>query len=200
MKSSSLIRLAGTALLAAFLGGCLQPVHAPRLANGQSSAASQLNQVSVDRIEGYLGYQLQSELNFLLTGGNTPTKAGRYLLKVKTQQSKASSIIDSSTGRAQIATLQIEAVYVLIDQSQGGKIRTSGKTFASASFDRSQMRFASMRAERDAEEKVAKSLAERLRIIITSALAADNLKSAPGTPELSAPDPDAPAQEPGDET
>ena len=154
MKSSSLIRLAGTALLAAFLGGCLQPVHAPRLANGQSSAASQLSQVSVDRIEGYLGYQLQSELNFLLTGGNAPTKAGRYVLKVKTQQSKASSIIDSSTGRAQIATLQIEAVYVLIDQSQGGKIRTSGKTFASASFDRSQMRFASMRAERDAEETV----------------------------------------------
>jgi len=200
MKSSSLIRLAGTALLAAFLGGCLQPVHAPRLANGQSSAATQLSQVSVDRIEGYLGYQLQSELNFLLTGGNAPTKVGRYVLKVKTQQSKASSIIDSSTGRAQIATLQIEAVYVLIDQSQGGKIRTSGKTFASASFDRSQMRFASMRAERDAEEKVAKSLAERLRIIITSALAADSLKGARGTPELSAPDPDAPAQEPGDET
>lgn len=200
MSRSILARLALGVLLAGGLAGCIQPVHAPRLGGG-SKVAAQLSQVSVDRIEGYLGYQLKSELDFLLTGGAEPTRGGRYLLKVKTQQSKASSVIDTYSGRAQVATLQIEAVYLLVDQQDGGKIKTSGKTFASASFDRSQLRFATLRAERDAEEKVAKSLAERLRIIVTTALASDSLAaSRAGVPELSPPDPDQPPRDPGDET
>ncbi len=113
-------------LLALSLGGCIQPVHQPTL-GGPSRIAQELAQVSVDRIDGYLGYQLKSELDYLLTGGGSPVAGGRYILKVKTQQSKASSIIDASTGRAQIATLQIEAVYVLIDQQQGGRIRASAR-------------------------------------------------------------------------
>lgn len=198
MIGKKLLRFAAPMLLAGFLGGCLQPVYAPNL-SGSSNTATLLSQVTVDRVEGYLGYILKSELDFLLTGGTAPTKNSRYLLKVKTQQSKASSIIDSSTGRAQIATLQIEAVYVLLDQQDSGKIKTSGKTFASASFDRSQLRFATLRAERDAEERVAKSLAERLRIIVTTALARDQVTGPKTTPELSPPDPEAPARDPGDE-
>lgn len=182
------------------LAGCIQPVHQPTLGGGTSRIAQELAQVAVDRIDGYLGYQLKSELDFLLTGGGAPVSGGRYVLKVKTQQSKASSIIDASTGRAQIATLQIEAVYVLVDQQQGGRIRASGKTFASASFDRSQLRFATLRAERDAEEKVAKQLAERLRIIISAALAReDKAAAAAPLPQLSPPDPDQPNGEPGEE-
>ncbi len=195
-RPAALVVLAG--LLAGLLGGCIQPVHAPSLGGG-SRASERLAQVTVDRIDGYLGYALKSELDFLLTGGASPTRGGRYLLKIKTAQTKASSVIDASTGRAQIATLQIEAVYVLVDQKQDGKIKASGKTFASASFDRSQMRFATLRAERDAEERVAKSLAERLRIIITTALAKDSPASAAAPPALSPPDPDEKASEPGDE-
>ena len=71
--------------------------------------------------------------------------------------------------------------------------------FASASFDRSQLRFATLRAERDAEERVAKSLAERLSIIVTTALARDSVTGPKPTPELSPPDPEAPARDPGDE-
>ncbi len=200
MLRSSLRAFLLSGILGLSVAGCIQPVHQPKL-GAPSGIAKELAQVSVDRIDGYLGYQLKSELDFLLTGGGAPSAGGRYLLKIKTQQSKASSIIDASTGRAQIATLQIEAVYVLVDQQQGGRIRTSGKTFASASFDRSQLRFATLRAERDAEEKVAKSLAERLRIIISAALARDNAAgSATAVPQLTPPDPDQPSADPGDES
>lgn len=187
--------------LAIGLSGCIQPVHAPHLGatGGGSRIAPLLRQVQVANVEGYLGYVLKSELDFLLTGGDEPVSGSRYLLSVKTQQSKASSIIDASTGRAQIATLQIEAVYVLTDQQDGGKIKASGKTFASASFDRSQLRFATLRAERDAQQKVAKSLAERLRIIVTTALAREGSIGPRSVPELSPPDPDTPAAEPGNE-
>lgn len=184
-------------LLAGVVGGCLQPLHAPQL--GRPSAVSAgMSQVAVERIDGYLGYAIKSELDFLLTGG-APARGTRYLLKVKTQQSKASSIIDATTGLAQSATVQVEAVYVLIDQQHGGKIRASGKTFASAVFDRSQLRYASLRAERDAEERAGKALAERLRIIIATALASDAGASG-AVPDLSPADPDAPAREPGDDT
>lgn len=199
MIRTTLLRLAVPVLLVGALGGCIRPVHAPSLGGG-SALAGQLAQISVDRIEGYLGYALKSELDFLLTGGAAPTTGGRYLLKIKAQQTKASSIIDASTGRAQIATLQVEAVYVLVDQQEKGKIKASGKTFASASFDRSQLRFATLRAERDAEGRVAKSLAERLRIILTTALAQESVAGPARVPELSPPDPDQPASEPGDET
>jgi hypothetical protein len=134
-----------------------------------------------------------------MTGGKQPAKSGRYLLKIKTKQNKATTVVDASTGLAQVGTLQVEAVYVLVDRQQGEKIRTSGKTFASASYDRSQMRFSSMRAERDAEERLGKALAERLKIIVATALASETTTGPARAPELSEPDPDAPAREPGDE-
>lgn len=186
-------RLAIAAALSAGLSGCLQPVYGPGA--GGAGVAAQLADIAVDRVEGYLGYILKAELDFLLTGGKTPTKAGRYALKVKTQQAQATSVVDTSTGRAQIATLQVEAVYVLLDQTAGGKIKASGKTFASASYDRSQLRFSNVRAERDAEERVAKSLAERLRIIMTTALARDGVSGPPKVPDLSPP---APEDRPGE--
>lgn len=201
MVRKRLLLLALPVALSLGLSGCIQPVHAPSLGatGGGSRIAPLLQQVRVADVEGYLGYVLKSELDFLLTGGGQPVTNGRYLLSVKTQQSKASSIIDASTGRAQIATLQIEAVYVLTDQQDGGKIKASGKTFGSASFDRSQLRFATLRAEHDAQQKVAKSLAERLRIIVISALAREGSIGPRTVPELSPPDPDAPAAEPGNE-
>ncbi len=195
MNFSKLARLTAAALLTAALTGCLQPVHGTRF--GPASAA--LKQVVVARIDGYMGYALKTELDYLLSGGQAPSKSGRYLLNVKTRETKATTVVDSSTGLAQVGSLQVEAVYVLLDRDNGDKIRTSGKTFASAAYDRSQMRFASMRAERDTEDRLGKALAERLKIIIATALASEAASGPAKAPELSAPDAAAPAAEPGEE-
>jgi LPS-assembly lipoprotein len=195
MSIKSLTRSFAAVLFASALGGCLQPVHGTRF----SPTSEKLGQVSVERIDGFLGYTLKSELDYLLTGGKQPSSNGRYLLKVKTKQSRASTLVDASTGLAQVGTLQVEAVYVLLDRQQSDKIKTSGKTFASASYDRSQLRFASLRAERDTEERLGKALAERLKIIISTALASEAALGPKQLPELSAPDPDAPARDPGNE-
>lgn len=195
-------RMVALILMGLALSGCIQPVHTPQI-GAPSRASAALAEVSVDRIEGFIGFNLQSELDFLLTGGQAPKRGGRYLLKIQTQQTRATSIIDRQTSRAEIATLQVEAVYVLVDQLEKGKIKASGKTFASASFDRSQLRFATLRAQRDAEERVAKQLAERLKIIImTALLEAGPAAGADQFPELSTPiDPEiAPVSEPGSET
>ncbi|CAN1569041.1 COG5468 Predicted secreted (periplasmic) protein [Rhabdaerophilaceae bacterium] len=192
------LRLVLLLALAGPLAACLQPVNAPQFAQG--GMAAELAQVSVSRVEGYLGYIVKSELDFLLSNGQ-PSSNGRYAMVVRISTGRASSIIESATNRPQSVTLQAEAVYELRDTANG-TIRASGKTFGSATYDRSVQRFANLRAQRDAEEKLGKSLAERLRIILISALA-DPERRAPPAPQFSPPvEPwlERPAAEPGDET
>lgn len=165
--------------LALPLAGCFQPVNGMRL--GQDGNAK-LSDVSVGRIEGYLGYTLKSELDFLLSEG-AQVQAPRYLLSVQTREVQESPIVDSVTGRVQVANLIIQAVYELRD-TKTGKPVTSGRTFATASFDRSTQRFSAERAKRDAQQRVGKELAERLRAIIISALADHSGKEAAPMPAL----------------
>jgi LPS-assembly lipoprotein len=201
MTLRSIIRVSTWLVLAAPLSGCLQPVNAPAL--GNASLAAQMAQISVAPIEGYLGYSVKSELDFLFSNGNPP-QAGRYLLVVKISTGRATSIIDAATARPQSVSVQAEAVYELRDTA-GNIIRASGKTFGSATYDRSSQRFATIRAQRDAEERLGKALAERLRIVVTAALAGDPNRVAPPAPSFSPPiDPldenrPLPAN-PGDET
>ena len=198
MKLRIALRAGVMLVLASTLTACFQPVNTPTF--GGQHLSAHLSQVSVERVEGYMGYTLKSELDYLLTNG-TPAKNSRYHLSLKTMQGRGSSILDAATGRAQIVTLQVEASYELKD-AKTSKVIGSGKTFASASYDRSQQRFATIRAQRDAEERVGKALAERLKIIITTILAGQQSNKA--APELTTPysDPleDAPERDPGNES
>lgn len=162
------------------LSGCFQPVNSVQI--GNSSMASALSEVSIGKIDGYLGYVLKSELDFLLsqTGGS---QAKRYVLNVKTQQTLENPVVDSVTGRAQVTSLAVQAIYDLRD-TKSGKLLANGTTFANANYDRPSQRFAAERARRDAEERVAKSLAERLRGITISALASGNTQSQDNKPEF----------------
>jgi LPS-assembly lipoprotein len=199
MSARLAFRFGLVAIAAGVLAGCLQPVHAPRF-GAPSPLQSTLSQVEVQQISGYLGYVVKSELDFLLTGGE-PARNARYVLAIKIVQDSGSSIIDATTGRAQSVTMQAQANYELRD-TRDGKIRASGNTFASAAFDRSQQRFATTRAQRDAEQRLGKALAERMRIILTTALSQETLPVAPPAPELKPfPDPlnERRADEPGDE-
>lgn len=187
--------------LAGGLAGCLQPVNTPSLGFASSRASTQLAEVSVGKVDGYLGYQLKAELDYLLTNG-APAKSSRYALNIKLAEGKALSIIDLPTGRPQVVTIQVQATYELKD-TRTNRIKASGRTFASGSYDRSQQRFATIRSQRDAEERIAKSLAERLRTItLTSLLAEQDSGAGAAPPLLPNIDPtfEPGAVEPGDET
>ena len=193
-------RLALVLTLAGLVSACFQPVHSPSLLGGQM--ANRLAQVSVSKSDGYMAYILKSELDYLFTNG-APAKNSRYHLELTSYQGRGSSIIDAATARAQNVTLQVETRYELKD-IKTGKLKGSGKTFASANYDRSQQRFATIRAQRDAEEKVAKALAERLKIIVASILASDTGVEAAPAPALITPhiDPldEKPERDPGNDS
>lgn len=194
------LRVFSLLVLAGGLTACFQPVHGTRI--GNSTVSSELAQVSIAPIDGgYLGYALKTELEFLF-GNGVIAQNPRYVLTVKAAQSKSSTIIDVAASRPQSVAVQAEAIYELRD-TRTGTIRASGKTFGSANYDRSGQRFATIRAQRDAEERLGKALAERLRILVSAGLASDPGRDAGPAPKLSPPiDPWAQPEsiDPGDES
>ncbi|HEX2555478.1 MAG TPA: LPS assembly lipoprotein LptE [Microvirga sp.] len=170
MSWSSALRMAAVAGLTLGLAGCFTPLYGPTASGERLDAA--LAAVEVDRIETppafeRVGHYLRSELVFDLDGSGAPA-AKRYKLAIAYAQQVASPIIDANIGRAQSATVQGEATYTLT--TLDGRLVTSGKAFGNATYDRSQQRFATVRAARDADIRLAKVLSEQIRTRLAVAL------------------------------
>lgn len=147
------------------LAGCFQPVHAPQLG---PAPLVPLRAIAVQPLQGFLGHELKTQLDFLLTGGDPLPE--RYRLKLSATESITGAVVDVQTGRAQVATLVANVAYVLEDISTGAVV-TSGTVQGTASYDRTQQRFASLRANRDAQTRIARMVAELLRARLLAALA-----------------------------
>lgn len=165
-----LFGLGGTIVLGLALSGCFRPLYGPSVSGaavGATLAAIDVAPV-VDRLgQERIGYYLQQELRFDLGGGAPVEK--RYRLEISLNQSIASPIVDTATGRADSATITSSVVYIL--RPIGGEgIVTQGTAVASATYDRNPQRFASLRAARDAEIRIAKTVADQIRIRLASAL------------------------------
>ena len=152
-------------LLVLPLCGCFQPLYAPSVL-GQNGAASQLSNIAVADIPDRMGHFLHAELQFQLGGGSIPTSPA-YQLEVKTRTTTQVALVDRDTDRADSASLITVADYALRDRD--GKIVTFGVVTSNASYDRSSQQFANLRASRNAEERIAKLLAEQIRIRISAA-------------------------------
>lgn len=145
--------------LAASLGlaGCFQPLHGGAL----SHSADILAQIEVVPIDGHLGHQMKSELDFLLNNGALPDKP-LFRLSVRPSTSIAAVVADSTSGRPQVMNYALSANYQLVSIKDGKAVST-GTATANASFDRTQQRFATTRATRDVEIRSAKVIAEQIR-------------------------------------
>jgi hypothetical protein len=65
------------------------------------------------------------------------------------------------------ATLVVDATFTLTP-IDGGETIVAGTAFASASYDRTQQRYAAIRAARDAEIRIARTLAEQIKTRIAA--------------------------------
>jgi len=150
------------------LGGCFQPLYGPSSLGGHG-AATQLAEIDVAEIPDRMGHFLRAELQYQLTGGTLPTSP-LYQLEVRTRTTSQVAIVDRATDRADSATQITNADYVLRDRD--GKIITYGTVPVTASYDRSSQQFANLRAARDTEERIAKQVAEQIRLRLAAAFAA----------------------------
>lgn len=164
--------LAGVLTSALALGGCFQPMYGSLSAGGPDVAA-ELQAIAIEPIPDRIGHYLGDDLIFDLngTGSHVPPK---YRLFVTLREAVNTPIIDTVNGIASAATVTLNADFRLVPIGGGDPI-VKGTALVIASYDRSDARYANIRAARDAEIRDAKQLSDQLRIRLASALATRNL-------------------------
>jgi LPS-assembly lipoprotein len=155
------------------LAACFRPLYGPT-ASGERlddvMAAIDVAPVAVSQPSyDSAGHYLRNELIFALNGSGQP-KPKRYRLAMTYDQRVQAAIINTVTGRAETANLTGDVSYTLTHLADD-KAVTSGKATGHVSYDRSPQRFATVRAARDAEIRLAKALTDQLRTRLAATLA-----------------------------
>ena len=172
LNLKGLARLALAASLTLSVSACFRPLYGPT-ASGESLqtvlASIDVPELKWPDTQARIGHYLRSELVYALngSGSNVPK---RYKLDLALTQTLTTPIVDTETGRAQSATIGGTLTYALTSPD-GSTVYEKGTAVSSASYDRSEQRFASIRAARDAEIRLARVLAEQVRTRLSMALA-----------------------------
>ena len=168
-----LARLALVAGLSLGLSACFKPLYGPT-ASGES-LQTVLASIDVPEIEwpdnqAVMGHYLRSELVYALNGSGSDTPK-RYVLRMALSRSLSTPIVDTETGRASSAIVGGTLSYTLTSLD-GNTVYTRGTATSTTSYDRYQQRFATVRAQRDAEIRLAKVLAEQVKTRLAATLSA----------------------------
>jgi LPS-assembly lipoprotein len=164
-------RLIFLLLIGFSLSGCqFQPLYGDSTSLDPNQDASLAN-IEVAEANTRVGQQVRNHLIFLLNGGTTPRDATREIrLRITSTTSQLASKISDLETRQRgntAGTVRVSASYEIYDRNES-RILARGSRVASASFDQTSQSFASERAERDAENRAARELAEYLRFAIAS--------------------------------
>jgi len=144
------------------LAGCIHPLYGPNGVNAQ------LAQIEVAPIPERVGHYLAEELKFE-TDGSGDRPPPKYRLTITTRTSVGGLIVNLRTLTSDAAQVTVAADYRLA-AIEGDREITKATATATASYDRSQQRFANVRAARDAEIRAATVLADQIRTRIGIAL------------------------------
>jgi LPS-assembly lipoprotein len=165
-------------LMALPAGGCFQPLygeaaHPGLVADMQAIVVEPIKGANqdtsqqapdLDRIAHYLGNDLIANLN-----GTGASPEPKYRLTVTAAFTTATPTVTSQIQVANAATVTITARYVLKRAGDGQEV-VSGVANNAAVYDRTEDRFANIRAQRDAEIRLAKSLADEIELRLAARL------------------------------
>ena len=163
-------RLGIVMVAAGLTGGCFQPLYGHGPAVGSASVGDKLASVEIPPIPAPKGQpvarvavEMRNVLQFELNGG-AGAVAPAYRLLLSVGISGASIIVDVTSGRPDAQLEVVVASYRLIEIASGKAVVT-GSTYAHVDYDipGSAQRFAAQRAERDAQDRAMKVVAETIR-------------------------------------
>ncbi len=160
-------KIAAALLLAGLTSGCFQPLYGEAANPGLVQALREIEVAPIpDRMGHYLADNLITRLN-----GSGETPRPRYRLTIKLSRSLTTPTIESQIQTADAATVTGTAIFTLtrIDGDKDKPIY-AGSATNSAVYDRTLQSFADLRADRDAELRVAKSLADEIELRVAGAL------------------------------
>lgn len=156
----------GAGIALSLLTGCgFQPLYG-RTASG-ARMTDALAAIEIRPIPGRVGQRIRNELIFDTTGGGYQ-QPHTYALEVAIRESLISQLVRKS-GEARGKTYVLQANYKLL-RIEDGSIATQGHATARAAFDRYENTFSNVRAERNAEDRAARIIAENVRTRLASFL------------------------------
>lgn len=171
--------LAGLALALAIISGCtVRPMLATNIGPGGEATASALSSIAVIPVETRHAQQVRNHLIFLLNGGAGQPVNPRYrlALNVTSSTSTAARIQVRTDDEPSASTLTLGARYQLVDTGTGTVVASGTRSITSA-YDVPRQEFAALRAERDAEDRAARELAELLRLAVGQDIAQSQRRS-----------------------
>ncbi|MEW5424562.1 hypothetical protein [Amorphus sp. 3PC139-8] len=144
---------------AASLAGCqVRPLYADLSIQGESSVQDKLRSVAIASASDRKLQQFRKELMFRLYGGGEPDPA-LYDLAYTASSRSASLAVPVQIDEPSAVSLDLSIDFILSERATGLTLLT-GTSFASATYDYSSQRFANTRAQIDAENRVAKAVAQ----------------------------------------
>ena len=164
-------RIACAALLLLAVAGCtVRPLYGDVTAStgtGRAASAQSLASVAIGPVEDRVGQEVRNHLIFLLGGGAGQPANPEYTLNLRASARKASAAaiqVGTTDLEPTSAVVTVRASYTLVDAQ--GTVVSAGTRSAQAAYDVSRQSFAALRAERDAQNRAARELAEQLRAAI----------------------------------
>jgi LPS-assembly lipoprotein len=161
--------LAGAAMLAGMLAGCFQPMYGDRSLTGGTgpNLREAMRDVEIAKIDGRVGQEIRNDIIFELSGGGGNPAGAPYRLNLEVATSSNSAIIDAQTGLPDNETVSLDVTFKLQNVADE-KIVLTDKAIARVTIDRTQQRYARVRALRDAENRAAKLISEQIRTRVAS--------------------------------
>jgi LPS-assembly lipoprotein len=168
------VRLLAVVALAALTAGCFQPMYAEHT-DGTPGLREKLMGVEVPPVdkpnasrEARVQVEIRNALAFKLYGNATgmpPT----HRLVLRFGSGRSSLMTDVNTGLPTTENYGIDAQFNLIEIASNKSVMT-GSTFSRVSYDvpGSYQRFARSRAYRDAEDRAAQEIAEKIQTRLAS--------------------------------
>ncbi len=163
-------RLAVVLAAASLTAGCFEPLYGSRPTADSVSVRDKLGAVEIPVIgsrqgtpEQRIAVEMRNDLQFDLNGG-AGTNAPTHRLEITVGATGSSVIVDVLSGRPTAQVQGITAAYQLVEIATG-KVVLKDTAFAHVDYDEpgSQQRFAAQRAQRDAQDRATRLVAEAIR-------------------------------------
>jgi len=164
------LALAAALGLAALAGGCFQPLYGEgTVSKVGGNVRNAMLGIEVPEMKGLVGHYLRNELVFEFDGGGEPDRQKILKLNATTKETLEVITVDYANGRADSAILIATADWQLV-RNGSNEVIASGQSVVRAPYERSQQRFASLRAARDAQVRAAKELAQLIKARVAAGL------------------------------
>lgn len=145
------------------LSGCgdaagFRPMYGAAASGG--NVGEQLKQVDFAPIPGRVGQRIRNEMIFQTTGGGNPLPP-THRLEVVLSENLTSTLVNVQ-GEAAGQVYSVQASFRLVDTKEK-KVVFQGASHARAGFERFESIYSNVRAREDAENRVARTIADDLK-------------------------------------